>query len=325
MNQYGNRFRISIFGESHGTCVGVTIDGVPAGIALSEDDLRSDLSRRAPGAEGTTARRESDRPEFVSGLYEGRTTGTPLTVLFRNEDTRPGDYTAFRDRPRPGHADFTASVKYRGFNDLRGGGHASGRLTLGLVAAGTVARKLLDGVRIEARLVAVGGLQEDRRERWPEVIAATQNEGDSLGGVIECRCTGVPAGWGEPFFGSVESEIARLAFSIPGVRGVEFGDGFAAALMRGSEHNDPIIDAAGHTARNGAGGVNGGLTNGNEIRFRVAVKPASSIAREQESFNLRSGRMERFSIGGRHDACIALRCPVIVEAVAAIALAELRE
>ena len=193
------------------------------------------------------------------------------------------------------------------------------------MAAGTIARKVLGTVKIEARVIAVGGLREDQCEQWPEAIAAAKNEGDSLGGLIECRCTGVPAGWGEPFFSSVESEIARLAFSIPGVRGVEFGDGFAAASMRGSEHNDPIVDAAGHTARNGAGGVNGGMTNGNEIRFRVAVKPASSIAREQESFNFRSSRMERFSVGGRHDACIALRCPVIVEAVAAIALAELRE
>lgn len=325
MNHYGNRFRISIFGESHGVCVGVTVDGVPAGIALSEEDLRSDLSRRAPRAEGTTSRRESDRPEIVSGLFGGRTTGAPLTVLFRNGDTRPDDYAAFRDRPRPGHADYAASVRHRGFNDLRGGGHSSGRLTLGLVVAGTVARRLLGDIRIEARAVAVGGLAEECREEWPEAIAAAKNAGDSLGGVIECRCTGVPAGWGEPFFGSVESEIARLAFAIPGVRGVEFGDGFAAASMRGSEHNDPFVDAAGHTARNGAGGVNGGLTNGNEIRFRVALKPASSIAREQESFNFGSGRMERFSVPGRHDTCIALRCPVIVESVAAIALAELRE
>lgn len=323
MNRYGNRFRISIFGESHGPCVGITIDGVPAGVPLSEADLQADLLRRAPRAEGTTARREEDRPAIVSGLFDGRTTGAPLTVLFRNEDARPDDYAAFRDLPRPGHADYTASVKYHGFNDLRGGGHLSGRLTLGLVAAGTVARKLLDGVKIEARVVALGGLAEEQSALWPEAIAAAKEAGDSLGGLIECRCTGVPAGWGEPFFGSVESEIARLAFSIPGVRGVAFGDGFAAAAMRGSEHNDPIVDAAGHTGRNGAGGVNGGLTNGNEIRFRVAVKPASSIAREQESFHFGNGRMERFSVGGRHDVCIALRCPVIVEAVAAIALAEL--
>lgn len=321
MNSFGRNFRISLFGESHGESIGVVMDGVPAGIPLGVEEFSADLLRRKSGARGTTPRIEGDLPQIISGIYEGCTTGAPLTVIFRNENTRSKDYSLFTEVPRPGHADFVAQVKYNFFNDIRGGGHFSGRMTLGLVAAGVVAKKILgEEVKVSARLVEVGGIREE--EKWPSAIDAAMAEGDSLGGVIECVCEGVGIGLGEPIFDSIESQIAHLAFSVPAVRGVEFGDGFGAAAMKGSEHNDPFIDKEGRTAKNGAGGINGGITNGNPIVFRVAVKPTSSISKVQRSFNFITEEMVDFSVPGRHDACIALRCPVIIEAVAAIVLAD---
>jgi chorismate synthase len=311
MNTFGNRLRISIFGESHGVAVGVVMDGVAPGMELSEADFAADLARRRAGAEGTTARHEPDRPQIVSGLYNGRTTGAPLTVMFRNEDVQSADYEQFTHHPRPSHADFVASKKFGGFNDPRGGGHFSGRLTVALVAAGVVAKKMLGkGVNIAARVAETGD------------IATAKATGDSVGGIVECVVTGLPAGFGEPFFDSVESLVAHLLFAIPGVRGVEFGAGFAAAGMRGSEHNDLIINESGETKTNHAGGVVGGLTNGNPLVVRVAVKPAASIAREQSTFDFAEGRVRPLAIGGRHDTCIALRMPVIVEAAVAVALAQ---
>lgn len=329
MNTFGNKFRLSIFGESHGQVVGVTVDGVRPGLFLNVDDFEEDLRRRMPGAPGTTARAEEDIPKIISGVCDGHTTGAPLTVVFENNDTHSSDYSSFRHIPRPGHADYTSSVKFCGFNDIRGGGQFSGRMTLALVAAGTVARKILpQDISISAGLIEVGGVKApvgvSVSEPWySEVIEKARAAGDSAGGVIECVCHGVPAGVGEPFFDSVESVISHLVFSIPGVRGIEFGDGFNSSRMKGSEHNDPICDACGTTSRNGAGGINGGITNGNDIVFRVAVKPTSSISASQTSFNFGTGRMETFTIKGRHDTCIALRCPVIVEAAASIALASL--
>ena len=320
MNSYGTNFRISIFGESHGKLIGVAMDGVPAGLSLSEEDFMADLNRRRSGARGTTPRKEDDIPHIVSGTFEGCTTGAPLTVVFENNNTISKDYSLFREIPRPGHADFTAQVKHNFFNDIRGGGHFSGRLTLALVAAGVVAKKILGNIRINAQITAIAGLADP--SKWDAAIEAAMAEGDSTGGIIECTCTGVPAGLGEPFFNSLESEIAHLAFAIPGVRGIEFGDGFAAAAMKGSEHNDCFIDTEGHTATNGAGGINGGISNGNPIVFRIAVKPTSSISKVQHTANFITGEIEEFSVKGRHDACIALRCPVIVEAIAAIALAQ---
>ena len=320
MNSYGTNFRISIFGESHGKLIGVAMDGVPAGISLSEEDFMADLNRRRSGARGTTPRKEDDIPQIVSGTFEGCTTGAPLTVVFENNNTISKDYSLFREIPRPGHADFTAQVKHNFFNDIRGGGHFSGRLTLALVAAGIVAKKILGNIRINAQITAIAGLADP--SKWDAAIEAAMAEGDSVGGIVECICTDVPAGLGEPFFNSLESEIAHLAFAIPGVRGIEFGDGFAAAAMKGSEHNDCFIDTEGHTATNGAGGINGGISNGNPIVFRVAVKPTSSISKVQHTANFITGEIEEFSVKGRHDACIALRCPVIVEAIAAIALAQ---
>ncbi len=320
MNSYGTNFRISIFGESHGKLIGVAMDGVPAGLSLSEEDFMADLNRRRSGARGTTPRKEDDIPHIVSGTFEGCTTGAPLTVVFENNNTISKDYSLFREIPRPGHADFTAQVKHNFFNDIRGGGHFSGRLTLALVAAGVVAKKILGNIRINAQITAIAGLADP--SKWDAAIEAAMAEGDSVGGIVECICTGVPAGLGEPFFNSLESEIAHLAFAIPGVRGIEFGDGFAAAAMKGSEHNDCFIDTEGHTATNGAGGINGGISNGNPIVFRIAVKPTSSISKVQHTANFITGEIEEFSVKGRHDACIALRCPVIVEAIAAIALAQ---
>lgn len=322
MNQFGQHFRIALWGESHGPQVGITIDGLPHGLELSEADFESDLARRRSGAAGTTPRREEDRPQIVSGLYEGRTTGTPLTIVFANNDTRPQDYAAQKTHFRPSHADLTARRKFGGCNDPRGGGHSSGRITVALVAAGVVAKKVLrEHVRFTTRPVEVGGCSDP--DRFEAIVRAAAAEGDSVGGVVECRIEGVVPGLGEPFFDSVESLIAHLLFSIPAVKGVEFGSGFAGCRRRGSENNDPILDHAGTTATNHAGGINGGIANGNPIVVRAAVKPTPSIAREQMTYNLETDRVEPLRIRGRHDACIALRGAVVVEAACAIALADL--
>ncbi len=317
MNTFGTIFRLSIFGESHGKLVGVTLDGVPAGIALSPDDLSPDLERRKAGATGTTPRKEDDMPTLATGVFNNITTGAPLTILFENNNTRSADYEALRATPRPGHADFVLDKKFGGFNDYRGGGHSSGRLTVALVAAGVVAKKVLSSVSIQAKLIEAGGN--------PDVEAAVAHavqQQDSIGGIVECRVNGLPMGLGEPFFNSIESTIAHLAFSIPAIKGIEFGSGFGASKMTGSQHNDAIIDNAGNTATNNAGGINGGITNGNELVFRIAVKPTSSTPREQRTWNNSTQQVEEFTVKGRHDLCIALRVPVVAEAVAAIALAD---
>ena len=322
MNRFGDRFRIALWGESHGQQIGVAIDGLPAGIPLAEADFAADLERRRSGAGGTTPRREADRPQIVSGLYKGYTTGAPLTIVFANDDTRPEDYAPIAGHDRPSHADRTAWERFRGCNDPRGGGHFSGRLTLALVAAGVVAKKILPPqIVFSTRIAEIGGC--DDPARFGEVVRAAAAEGDSVGGVVECRAAGIPTGWGEPFFDSAESLVAHLLFAVPGVKGVEFGSGFAAARMRGSQHNDPILDATGRTAANHAGGIAGGLTNGNELIVRAAFKPTASIAREQITFNRASGKVEPLSVGGRHDVCIALRGAVVAEAAVAIALAEM--
>lgn len=319
MNTFGRIFRVSIFGESHGPKVGVTIDGVPEGIELSADDFSEDLARRASGALGTTARTEPDAPEIVSGVFEGHTTGAPLTVLFDNTDARSEDYAKFDETPRPGHADYVAAVKWDWANDPRGGGHFSGRLTLPVVAAGVVAKKVLEGITFDAKLIEVGGC--GNLHKWPAMLEAAAAEGDSLGGVVECVVSDLPIGLGEPFFDSVESLISHAMFSIPGVRGIEFGDGFAAARMKGSEHNDPFGPEG--PLKNGCGGVNGGITNGAPLHFKVAFKPTSSIAKAQKTYNFKTERMDTLQIKGRHDVCFALRTPAIVEAMAAIVLADL--
>lgn len=322
MNSWGNRFRVTLWGESHGAQVGVTIDGVPAGIALAESDFEADLARRRAGAAGTTPRKESDAPHIVSGLYRGFTTGAPLTVEFLNENTRSGDYASLASHPRPSHADWVAMKKFHGYNDPRGGGHFSGRITLAIVTAGVVAKKILgSGVTFHTDIIEIGGSTD--KERFADIIESARMDRDSVGGVVECRAEGVAAGLGEPFFDSAESLMAHLLFSVPAVKGVEFGSGFAAARMRGSEHNDPIIDAEGRTSTNHAGGIVGGITNGNAIVVRAAVKPTASISREQMSFNCASGQVDSLVIKGRHDVCITLRAAVVVESAVAIALADL--
>lgn len=343
MNTFGRKFRVSIFGESHGEAIGVVLDGVPAGLELSEEDFVKDIDRRRSGAKGTTPRKESDKPQIVSGVFEGHTTGAPLTILFRNENTKSQDYSLFAAMPRPGHADLTAALKWDDCQDPRGGGHFSGRLTLPVVAAGVVAKKIIADAtilddtpcnEISARIVELGGIpaetpaQEgdpclsDIQKTWQDAIDVAIKEGDSLGAVIECTVPDIDPGYGEPFWDSVESVLAHGVFSIPGVRGVEFGDGFKAAAMKGSQHNDPI-GADGRPVRNGAGGINGGITNGAPIVFRAAFKPTSSIRKAQETFNFATGKMDSLEVPGRHDVCFALRAPVVVEAVTAITLADL--
>jgi chorismate synthase len=319
MNSFGRIFRIHIFGESHGPCVGLTIDGCPAGVELSEEDFLHDLSRRQGGSgAGTTPRKEADQPIFQSGYFKGKTTGAPLTIIFENNNTRSSDYEAQRAIPRPGHADFVAHHKYSGYEDYRGGGHFSGRLTACLVAAGVVAKKLLPGINIRASIAELGG-HADKEAGLQAAIVAN----DSVGGIIECVASGLPIGLGEPFWDSIESLLAHAVFAIPAVRGIEFGAGFAAAGMKGSEHNDAIENATGKTITNNAGGIVGGLSNGNDLVFRIAIKPASSTPKEQVSLNTETGNKEQFTIQGRHDLAIALRVPPVLEAVTAIVLADL--
>jgi len=482
LNSFGKLFRVSIFGESHGECVGITIDGCPAGLALTEDDLLPDLERRKGGKQkGTTPRQEADYPIFKSGIFNGKTTGFPITILFENKNTRSEDYNKQRSIPRPGHADWVAHQKFGGYEDYRGGGHFSARLTAGLVAAGAIAKKLMqhltpnpspkergtmpsddfgyitdttgnyhllkdfakagrknptdaeialwqqlrnrnvdgfkfrrqhpiagfipDFVCLETKLIVEidGGYHSDEeqhlydkaRTKWlgeynyqllrfaneqvlnytskvvdeiraklSEIKSADQlteagspslterelegevtihaevieiggekdvekglqkgiDAKDSVGGLIQCKVNGLPIGLGEPYFDSVESLLAQMMFTIPAVRGVEFGTGFAAAKMFGSEHNDAIEEMSGKTRTNHAGGVVGGITNGNELVFRIAIKPTSSTPKEQISLNWDTEQMEKFSIKGRHDLCVALRAPVIVEAATALVLVDL--
>ena len=318
MNSFGRIFRVSLVGESHGPAVGVLVDGCPAGVPVAEKDFDRDLGRRRPGAKGTTARIESDRPEIVSGVFRGRTTGAPVFIRFGNAAQDSAAYEAIKDTPRPGHADFTGWKKYGGFNDYRGGGHFSGRLTIGLVAAGVLAKKIIRPVTVEAWLVEAGGNRDIEA-----AVAAAVKAKDSIGGIVACEARGVPAGLGEPFFDSAESLLSHVILAIPAVRGIEFGAGFEAAGMKGSRHNDPIAGRDGRTATNNAGGINGGITNGNPVLFRVAVKPTASIARPQKTVNLKTGKAAEIVVGGRHDTCIALRVPVVVEAAASVVLADL--
>lgn len=319
MNSFGRIFRIHIFGESHGESVGLVIDGCPAGLPISVADFMEDIERRKGGMQkGTTPRKEDDIPIFKSGLFNGHTTGAPITILFENKNTRSGDYEKQRSVPRPGHADFTAHAKYGGFEDFRGGGHFSGRLTVCLVAAGVIAKKLLRAIEVKSTILEIGG-ETDLDKGLEKAIQAK----DSIGGIVECRVNGLPVGLGEHFFDSVESLLAHAVFAIPAVKGIEFGAGFAAAKMFGADHNDPIIDASGKTATNHAGGIVGGITNGNELVFRIVVKPTSSTPKEQHTLNWDTNELEDFSVKGRHDLCIALRVPVVLEAVTAMVLADL--
>jgi chorismate synthase len=319
LNSFGRLFRASIFGESHGESVGIVVDGCPAGLPLGIDDFLADLERRKGGMQkGTTPRKEDDLPIFKSGLFNGKTTGAPISIFFENKNTRSGDYEKQRSVPRPGHADFVAHAKSGGFEDFRGGGHFSGRLTVGLVALGVIAKKLLPGISVDSLILEVGG-ETDLEKGLQKAIDAK----DSIGGIIECRVKNLPVGLGEPFFDSLESLLSHAVFAIPAIRGIEFGTGFPAARMFGSEHNDAIENLEGKTRTNHAGGIVGGISNGNDLVFRVAVKPTSSTPKEQQTLNWETRKIENFSVKGRHDLCIALRVPVILEAVAAFVLADM--
>ena len=318
MNSFGVVFRVSVFGESHGTSIGVVIDGCPPGITIGPDDFMTDLSRRQSGNRGTTNRREADMPEILSGVYHGMTTGAPVTIATRNSDKISSDYDDFKSVPRPGHADYVSGIKYSGFADMRGSGHFSGRITWGLVAAGVIAKLIVRPAVLSAKLISAGGSTD-----IAQAVEKAMAEGDSIGGIVECTVANPPKALGEPFFYSVESSISHVVFSIPAIKGIEFGAGFSAASMKGSAHNDPFIDGTGKTLTNNSGGINGGISNGNEIIFRAAVKPTSSTGAVQRTFDFSRGEMTELGVRGRHDTCIALRMPVIIEAAAAIALADL--
>jgi chorismate synthase len=318
MNSLGRLFRVSIYGESHGDGVGVLIDGCPAGIAITKAEIETALAQRRPGAIGTTPRIEQDEFAILSGVYKDKTSGAPINVFIKNENKKSADYDFTRATPRPGHCDLTNRMKYFDYNDPRGGGASSGRLTAALVVAGVFANKVLgDFISIKSELVKVG--DSDNIE---EKIFETAKERDSIGGIIETRINGIESGLGEPYFDSIESNIARAIFSIPGIIGVEFGAGFQGAKLKGSEFNDRYIDSNATKSSNNSGGINGGISNGDEIVFRVAVKPTSSIARAQETFNFVENKLATLETPGRHDVCFARRVPIVASSVAALVLAD---
>ena len=320
--------RYTIFGESHGPAIGVTLEGVTAGLALDMDFIRSELARRAPGQNAmTTARKEADEPEILSGVFEGKTTGTPLCAVIYNTDTRSRDYAQLKNLPRPGHADYAGFVRYQGCNDYRGGGHFSGRLTAPLVFAGAVAKLILKekGVAVTARISNVAGIADPTPEEMEAAILAAKADGDSVGGRIACAVTGLPAGLGAPDFGcNVEGIFSQYLFAVPAVKAVGFGLGTGFADLRGSQANDPFY-MDGDTVRtrtNHAGGVNGGITNGMPVTFEVTIRPTPSIAKEQDTVDLSSHADARLAITGRHDPCIVPRAVPVIESAAALAACE---
>ena len=281
MNSFGRLFRVSIYGESHGGGVGVIVDGMPAGIKFDIDELRADLSRRRAGGVGTTTRIEADEPNIISGIFNDYTTGAPIHVMFENTNTKSKDYSNLVTQPRPGHADYVANLKYKGYQDYRGGGHFSGRITLGLVVAGYFAKLILSNQTVTSKVLSIGDYKGDNLD---EYLAKISSEGDSVGGVIELTVSNMEKCLGEPFFDSCESVISHLLFSVPAVKGVEFGIGFDGATLKGSEFNDEIIDESGKTRTNNNGGVNGGISNGNDLVVRVIVKPTPSIYKKQNTY-----------------------------------------
>ena len=321
---FGKNVKISIFGQSHSAAIGVVIDGLPAGIKLDQEKLQSFLDRRAPGqSRYTTARKEGDRPEFLSGLVDGTTCGAPLAAVIRNTNTRSSDYDNIRDVPRPGHADYTAHIKYGGFEDVSGGGHFSGRLTAPLCVAGGIALQILEqkGVSVSASILEIGGSREDPFGK----IEEARREGDSVGGVIQCTAEGLPPGIGEPMFDGLENRIAQAVFAIPAVKGIEFGRGFEAARLRGSENNDQFCydGERVRTRTNNHGGILGGLSSGMPVVFRVAIKPTPSISIEQDSISYSREENVRIAVRGRHDPCIVPRAVPCVEAACALAIYDL--
>ena len=319
----------TIFGESHGPAIGVVMTGLPGGLELNMDAVAAEMARRAPGKDKTsTARKEADKVQILSGMFEGKTTGTPLCAVIPNTDTRSKDYSKLKDLPRPSHADYTASVRYGGFADYRGGGHFSGRLTAPLVFAGAVAKQILAqrGISVASCIDLLGGVANPTAEQIDEIILAAKAEGDSVGGAVQCIVSGVPAGFGAPDLGeNAEGIFAKHLFTVPGVKGIEFGAGFGFASMRGSEANDPFV-MEGNTVRtltNHAGGINGGITNGMPLVFRVAMRPTPSIGKQQQTVSLSAKTNETLTVEGRHDPCIVKRALPVIEAAAALAVCEI--
>lgn len=321
--------KYTIFGESHGPAIGVVLEGVPAGLELDMGQISAELARRAPGKTAVaTARSEADQPDILSGVFQGRTTGAPLCAVIHNTDTRSSDYEELRYKPRPSHADYAASVKYRGNADWRGGGHFSGRLTAPLVFAGAVAKQILaaEGVTVSAVISELGGVKDPTGEEAEKIILAAKADLDSVGGAVRCTITGVPAGCGGPDFGeNIEGELARAVFAIPAVKGVEFGAGFGFASMRGSGANDPFRVENGRvvTSTNNSGGVNGGIANGMPIVFTAALRPTPSIGREQDTVDLRTMENTTLTVKGRHDPCIVPRALPVIEAAAALTMVDI--
>jgi len=325
-NSFGKLFRFTIFGQSHAPAIGVTIEGLPSGFEIDMEKLSSFLSRRAPGGRYSTSRKEPDVPEFISGLVDGKTCGAPITAIIQNTNTRSADYEYMRHIPRPGHADFTAMVKYGESRDYSGGGQFSGRLTAPLCIAGGIAMQLLEkrGVSVNARILSIGG--EKDSERMFELIDKVRTEGDSVGGIIECTVEGLCPGVGEPMFDGLENRIAQAVFAIPAVKGIEFGAGFESATMLGSECNDPFyFDGEGNvrTDGNNHGGILGGISSGMPIVFRTAIKPTPSIAKEQQSVDMEKKENCTLQVRGRHDPCIVPRALPCIEAAAAVAVYDL--
>ena len=348
---YGENLKLTIFGQSHGAAIGMTLDGIPAGLPVDFEELQAFLNRRAPGQNNwSTPRKEEDRPEFLAGILDGFTCGAPIAAVIHNTNTRSGDYANLKDCPRPGHADYTAQIKYGGFQDAAGGGHFSGRLTAPLCIAGGLCKQWLAerGIRIAARIAAIAGVTDDSAVDWlnppldligadfpvlsPEAgqrmrdrIAEARMECDSVGGIIECYITGVPAGLGEPMFGGVESRIAQIVYGVPAVKSVEFGIGREAAALLGSQCNDAFTVENGRvsTLTNHAGGILGGITNGMPIVFRAAIKPTPSISQPQQSVSLSRAQEQELIVKGRHDPCIVPRAVPVMEAAAAIAMFDL--
>ena len=319
----------TIFGESHGPAIGVVMTGLPGGLELNMEAVAAEMARRAPGKDKTsTARKEADKVQILSGMFEGKTTGTPLCAVIPNTDTRSKDYSKLKDLPRPGHADYTASLRYGGFADYRGGGHFSGRLTAPLVFAGAVAKQILAqrGIVVTSRIDLLGGVANPTAEQIDEIILAAKAEADSVGGAVQCVVSGVPAGFGAPDLGeNAEGIFAKHLFAVPGVKGIEFGAGFGFANMRGSEANDPFVMEGDTvcTLTNHAGGINGGITNGMPLVFRVAMRPTPSIGKQQQTVSLSAKTNETLTVEGRHDPCIVKRALPVIEAAAALAVCEI--
>ena len=349
---YGEILKLSIFGQSHGPAIGMTLDGIPAGLSVDTEQLQSFLDRRAPGQNAySTPRKEADAPEFLAGIVDGYTCGAPIAAVIYNRNTRSGDYSNLQDCPRPGHADYPAQMKYKGFQDIAGGGHFSGRLTAPLCIAGGLCKQWLEkkNIRIGAHIHMIAGvydqpvgldwvnpdlsaigkdfpvLNPDAGEKMRTAIAAAHQEGDSVGGIIQCAVTGLPAGLGGPMFGGIEGKLAQILYGIPAVKGVDFGSGFAGSMLRGSENNDPYTVSGGkvQTLTNQAGGILGGITTGMPLIFQAAIKPTPSIAKEQQSVSLSQMREQTLSVSGRHDPCIVPRAVPVVEAAAAIAIMDI--